>query len=57
MHMATIKCKRPVPTVDVLIQTYNEAKVFSKLDLRGCYYQLTLASEYHYHICHTKGLY
>ena len=35
------------PTVDDLIHTLNGVTVFSKLDLRAGYYQLTLAPESH----------
>ena len=38
----------PTPTIDDLIHTLNEALVFSKLDLRAGYHQLTLAPESRY---------
>ena len=38
----------PTPTTDNLIHTLNGATVFSKLDLRAGYYQLTLAPENRY---------
>ena len=37
--------RHPTPTIDDLIHTLNGVTVFSKLDLRAGYYQLTLASE------------
>ena len=46
MRMANKAIQRerhPTPTVDNLIHAMNGAKVFSKLDLRAGYHQLTLA--------------
>ena len=40
--------RHPTPTIDDLIHTLNGATVFSKLDLRARYHQLTLAPESRY---------
>ena len=51
MRMANraINCERhPTPTIDDLIHTLNGVTVFSKLDLRAGYHQLTLAPESRY---------
>ena len=40
--------RHPTPTVDDLIHAMNGAKIFSKLDLRAGYHQLTLAEESRY---------
>ena len=40
--------RHPTPTVDDLIHTLNGATVFSKLDLRAGYHQLSLAQESRY---------
>ena len=40
--------RHPMPTVDDLIHRLNGATVFSKLDLRSGYHQLTLAKESRY---------
>ena len=40
--------RHPTPTTDDLIHTLNGATVFSKLDLRSGYHQLTLAPESRY---------
>ena len=40
--------RHPSPTIDDLIHTLNGAKVFSKLDLRSGYHQLSLAPESRY---------
>ena len=48
MRMANRAIQRerhPTPTVDDLIHTLNGATVFTKLDLRSGYHQLTLAEE------------
>ena len=61
MRMANKAIKRerhPSPTVDDLIHILNGATVFSKLDLRAGYHQLTLAEESRYITTFTthKGL-
>ena len=50
MRMANraIRERHPTPTTDDLIHTLNGATVFSKLDLRSGYHQLTLAPESRY---------
>ena len=51
MRMANRAIRRerhPTPTTDDLIHTLNGATVFSKLDLRSGYHQLTLAPESRY---------
>ena len=51
MRMANKAIQRerhPTPTVDDLIHAMNGAKIFSKLDLRAGYHQLTLAEESRY---------
>ena len=51
MRMANRAINRehhPTPTIDDLIHTLNGATVFSKLDLRAGYHQLTLAPESRY---------
>ena len=51
MRMANRAIKRerhPTPTIDDLIHTLNGATVFSKLDIRTGYHQLTLVPESHY---------
>jgi len=51
MRMANKAIRRerhPTPTIDDLIHSMNGAKVFSKLDLRAGYHQLTLAPESRY---------
>ena len=51
MRMANKAIQRerhPTPTIDDLIHAMNGAKVFSKLDLRSGYHQLTLAEESRY---------
>ena len=51
MRMANRAIKRerhPTPTIDYLIHTLNGATVFSKLDLRAGYHQLTLAPKSRY---------
>ena len=40
--------QHPMPTTDDLIYTLNGATVFSKLDLRSGYHQLSLAPESHH---------
>ena len=61
MRMANQAIKRerhPMPTIDDLIHTLNGATVFSKLDLRAGYHQLSLAPESRYITTFTthKGL-
>ena len=47
-NQAISRERHPMPTVDDLIHTLNGATVFSKLDLRSGYHQLTLAPESRY---------
>ena len=44
-NQAIIRERHPMPTVEDLIHTLNSATVFSKLDLRAGYHQLSLAPE------------
>ena len=49
MANRAINCEHhPTPTTDDLIHTSNGTTVFSKLDLRAGYHQLTLAPESRY---------
>ena len=47
-NKAIARERHPSPTVDDLIHTLNGATVFSKLDLRSGYHQLSLAPESRY---------
>ena len=47
-NQAIVREKHPMPTVEDLIHTLNGATVFSKLDLRAGYHQLSLAPESRY---------
>ena len=47
-NKAITRERYPMPTIDDLIHTLNGAMVFSKLDLRSGYHQLTLAPESRY---------
>ena len=47
-NRAILRERHPSPTVDDLIHSLNGATVFSKLDLRSGYHQLSLASESRY---------
>ena len=44
-NRAIVRERHPMPTIDDLTHTLNGATVFSKLDLRAGYHQLTLAPE------------
>ena len=48
VNKAIIQERHPMPTVDDLIHRLNGATVFSKLDLRAGYHQLTLDKESRY---------
>ena len=37
--------RHPIPTVDELLQDFNEATVFSKLDLKDGYHQIELSED------------
>ena len=47
-NRAIVRERHPMPTIDDLTHTLNGATVFSKLDLRAGYHQLTLAPESRY---------
>ena len=47
-NMAIRRERHPTPTIDDLIHILNRATVFSKLDLRAGYHQLSLAPESRY---------
>ena len=47
-NKAVQRTRHPSPTIDDLIHIMNGATVFSKLDLKSGYHQLTLAPECHY---------
>ena len=47
-NRAILREQHPSPTVDDLMHSHNGATVFSKLDLRSGYHQLSLASESRY---------
>ena len=47
-NQAIVRERHPMPTVEDLIHTLNGATVFSKLDLRAGYHQLSLAPESRY---------
>ena len=47
-NRAILRERHPSPTVDDLMHSLNGATVFSKLDLRSGYHQLSLASESRY---------
>ena len=47
-NKAICRKRHPTPTIDDLIHSFNGATVFSKLDLRSGYHQLSLAPESRY---------
>ena len=47
-NKAILREHHPTPTVDDLIHAMNGSTVFSKLDLRSGYHQLSLAPESRY---------
>ena len=40
--------RHPSPTMDDIVHSLNDARIFSKIDLRSGYHQLVLAEEYRY---------
>lgn len=52
---SAVLCERyPTPTVDEVVQDMNNSKVFSKLDIKWAYHQISLAEQIqrHNHICY-----
>ncbi|WVZ70372.1 hypothetical protein U9M48_019046 [Paspalum notatum var. saurae] len=45
LNAVTIKNKYPLPHIDILFDQLAGAKVFSKIDLRSCYYQIKIREE------------
>ena len=37
--------RHPIPTVDELLEDFNEATIFSKLDLKGGYHQIEVSED------------
>ena len=45
LNAVTIKNKYPLPPIDILFDQLFGARVFSKIDLRSCYYQIKIRAE------------
>ena len=45
LNAVTIKKKYPLPRIDILFDQLFGARVFSKIDLRSCYYQIKIRAE------------